>query len=90
MTKLTVNNIEFVKERTLDGMTYGWAVALKGGVSQLRDYTNYDENGRTIAAEYSLDRLPKTVQKYVQSHNAKTWASDTNKDGSEFVVYIYE
>ena len=83
--RLSLNKIEFVKERTLNGMTYGWFVAMRYyGESDARNYSNY-ENGRTVATEYPVDRLPETVQKFIQKSDRKEWS----KIGDDFVEYIY-
>lgn len=89
MTRLTINNIQFVKEQTLDGRAYGWFVSVKGGASEARDFRDYDVYGRSTSSEYSADRLPKTVQRYIESHRAETFTTFTNPDGSVFTEYIY-
>lgn len=78
MLRLTINNIHFVKELTRDGIPYSWFVSLNGfRVSDSRSYINYDENGKTTCLiEYPKDRLPKTVQKYIEKSAREKFCPD--------------
>lgn len=87
--KLTLNNILFVKALVKAGETYEYHVAMKSHlVSDSRTYVNYDENGKTISEKYLVEKLPKTVQKFVI--NAATngrWSIDTVDN--DFAVITY-
>lgn len=80
---LTVKNIKWIKELTKDGITYKWFVSLKKNDSRV--FINY-ENGKTVVKEYSKDRLPKTVQKFLEDKQRKEYEND-EKLG--FVSYVY-
>lgn len=67
--RLTEKNIVAVHERrTPEGITYGYYVICRGGISNNRNYAVYDENRRTAAEEFKLEWLPKTVQKFIAKH----------------------
>lgn len=82
--RMSKNNISFVKRSEKDGMTYNWFVKMKDG--QGHDYINY-RNGRTVAEEYNIDRLPKAVKSFVEEHNEGIWTDERESTG--FAVYIY-
>ena len=64
--RLTKENIQFVKQRHKDGITYNYYVSMKSNnISDNRLYCNYKDNKSTIDY-YEFERLPKTVQKFVQ------------------------
>lgn len=85
--RMTKNNIKFIKRLEKDGMTYGWHIAMKSNrISDSREYINY-RNGRTVAEEYKLDRLPKAVQSFVKEHEESIWTDERESTG--FAVYIY-
>lgn len=85
--RMTKNNIKFVKRLEKDGMTYGWHIAMKSNrISDSREYINY-RNGRTVAEEYKLDRLPKAVQSFVKEHEESIWTDERETTG--FAHYIY-
>lgn len=84
--RLTLNNIDFVKEFTYNGVTYLWDVAMKSHrICDGREFINYDKNGRTVVKEYKFERLPKTVQKFIQTSNSEVWTED-----DEVTIYIYK
>lgn len=63
--RLTEKNIKFVKEYVQNGVTFNWFVSMKSGKnSDARDFTNY-EDGKSVFGEYSADRLPISVQKFI-------------------------
>ena len=78
-------DIIFVKESTQNAMTYEWYVKLKGHDS--RTYINY-KDGRTVAEEYSIDRLPAAVRSFINSHKAEQFSSDEYADAT-YTTYIY-
>jgi hypothetical protein len=84
--RLTTNNIKFVKELTHNGTTYSWFVSLKEQAFS-QSFTNYNEEGRTIVAEYTKDRLPKAVQKFLENKNAELFS--INDRDEAYVTYIY-
>jgi len=85
--RMTKNNIKFVKRLEKDGMTYGWFVSMKSNrISDCREYINY-RNGRTVVEEYELDRLPKTVRDFVESHEESIFTDERETTG--FATYIY-
>jgi hypothetical protein len=84
--RLTANNIKFVKEHTNNGMTYAWFVSLKEQAFS-REFINYNEEGRTICAEYPKNKLPKEVQKFLEGKTAELFS--TYGENEEFVTYIY-
>lgn len=82
--RMTKNNIKFVKRLEKEGTTYNWFVKMKDGTAH--DYINY-RNGRTVAEEYKLDRLPKAVQSFVKEHEESIWTDERETTG--FAHYIY-
>lgn len=82
--RMAKKNISFVKRLEKDGIIYSWFVKLKDGTAY--DYINY-RNGRTVAEEYSIDRLPKAVQGFVKEHKESIWTEERESTG--FAVYIY-
>lgn len=86
--KLTANNIRFVKRLELNGVTYAWYVGMKSGqISDSRYFINYDKRGRTCAEPYPMERLPKSVQTFIGSHEERVF-SESNEDN--FMEYIIE
>lgn len=87
--RLTINNIAFVKELTCDGLTYEWFVSMKSGrASDSILYVNY-ENNKTVVKEFAKDRLPVSVQKFIDKHERKEFSANTWKD-QEYIHYIYK
>ena len=87
--RLAEKNISFVKELTCDGLTYSFFVSMKSGrVSDSISYINY-ENGKTVVKEFAKDRLPVSVQKFIDKHERKEFSADTWKD-QEYIHYIYK
>ena len=67
--RLAEKNIAFVKEFVQNGVTFCWFVSMKSRKnSDARDFINY-ENGMSVFGEYTADRLPKSVQKFIAKHN---------------------
>ena len=88
--RLTVKNISFVKERTKNGVTYGWFIGLKSpNVSDSINYAVY-EDGKTVAKEYPLDLLPASVRKFIERSERKLLCEDTYESGDCYRHYIYE
>ena len=83
--RLKTENIKFVKEFTYNGIAYNWVVAMKSNRnSDGRMFVNH-ENGKTILAEYPKERLPKTVQKFLNT----TKREELEKRG-DYITYIYK
>lgn len=82
--RMAKKNIRFVKRIEKEGTTYNWFVKMKDGTAH--DYINY-RNGRTVAEEYKLDRLPKAVQSFVKEHEESIWTDERETTG--FAHYIY-
>lgn len=88
--RLTENNIKFVKEKRLNGITYGYFISMKSNlISDCRDYINY-ENGVTVAKEYEFERLPKTVQNFIKHHEPSRLFDEEEYNGDIYSHYIYE
>lgn len=89
--RLTNDNIKFVKEFRKDGMPYMWFLAMQtNNISDCREYINYDENGRTTDIEYPKDRLPKTVQKFIEEHEPELFDEHEGFiEGTTITVHIY-
>lgn len=86
--KLTINNIDYVKRLVLDGITYGFYVSMKSGnISDSREYMNF-ENNKTVYSEFSFDRLPETVKKFIVSHHESIFTSASFGTGN-YTEYIY-
>ena len=83
--RLTVNNIDFVKELTEDGMSYNWFVALKD-IRDSRHFFYCDKDGRSIVKEYKKEDLPKSVQSFIASHERKQFA----RIDARHYQYIYK
>lgn len=85
--RMAKKNISFVKRLEKDGMTYCWFVSMKSNcISDAREYINY-RDGKTVAEEYKIDRLPKAVQDFVKDNQESIWTDD--KEATGFAVYIY-
>ena len=82
---LTYKNIQFIKERTVDGTTYGLFVKL---TTESRDYAIY-RDGKTVVDQYDMEALPKTVQQFIKTHTPEAWSQNTDRDGQVFTTYIY-
>ena len=82
--RLTENNIRFVKEYTVDGITYGWYVCMKS--NKVSDGRNYSAHGFEL---YPVDKLPKTVQNFIQKHSWEIWNYYEDHE-HEFTTYIYK
>ena len=81
--------IKCVKQLIMNGTTYAWFV--KGDtpcVSDSREYINY-ENGKTVAKEYPKERLPKGIQRYINSHRCAVWDVREYPNGDRVEVMIY-
>lgn len=92
MMRLIENNIKFVKEMQLNGMTYSYFVSMKSNsISDSRSYINY-ENDVTVAKEYEFERLPKSVQNFINhyQHNYRLFDERMENNGSIYSCYIYE
>ena len=88
MARMARKNIQFVKELTQNGKTYAWFVKLGNRPCDCRQYINYRQ-GKTTSDPYPLGWLPKTIQKFVATHERKVWSDDVwNED--HFIHYIYE
>ena len=92
--RLTTNNIAFVKELRINDMSYSWYVALKSNrvlkrnrVSNTHNYVNY-EDGKTVVKEYPMDRLPKSVQKFIADKMPENIRED-NYNGMAITEHIY-
>lgn len=86
--RLTENNIRHVVERQYKGMPYTYFVAMKSyRISDSREFINYGENGRTIVKEYKREWLPKSVQKFMEHHDAILSAEPEMED---FTALIYK
>ena len=83
MKRLTLKNIQYVKEYTKDGRTYAWFVRLGRSVTDCREFINY-KDGKTTADLYPKEWLPKTVQQFIAEHHAELWYVS-----EEFEQYIY-
>lgn len=71
--RLAEKNIKFVKEFVQNGVTFYWFVSMKSGKNcDARDFTNY-EDGKSVFGEYTADRLPKSVHKFIAKHNKKVF-----------------
>ena len=85
--RLTVNNIDFVKELTEDGISYNWFVAMKSGrICDSIHYAHYDKDRRTIVKEIKKEDLPKTVQKFIDTHERMQF----EKIDARHYCYIYK
>lgn len=84
MKRLTLKNIQYVKEYIKDGVTYAWFVRLGKTCADCTTYINY-KDGRTTADPYPKEWLPVTIQKYLDAHRAELWT----EVGEEFRQYIY-
>ena len=83
---LTYNNIQRVIEYTYKGYSYGWRAVLKSGrPADARQFINYKDNRTTDGIEFPKDRLPKSVQKFIETHPRKV--RETFEDGH--ISYIY-
>lgn len=87
-------DIRFVKERKLNGITYGYFVAHKSyAVSDSRDYCNY-KNGVTTSDYYNINRLPRFIQAFISEHTPELIEENTitNKSGIEetYSCFIYK
>lgn len=94
--RLTKSNIRFVKELTMDGLTYGWYVSL-GSVSASREYINYEaydlmdnRSFRTVCKEYEKEKLPSYVLQFISEHERKIWTSEDFGNGENYTEYIYK
>ena len=82
---LAEKNIKFVKEFVQNGVTFYWFVSMKSGKNcDARDFTNY-EDGKSVFGEYTADRLPKSVQKFIAKHNKEVF-----RDVCGVKEYIYK
>ena len=71
--RLAEKNIKFVKEYVQNGETFNWFVSMKSGKnSDARDFTNY-EDGKSVFREYSADRLPISVQRFIAKHDREVF-----------------
>lgn len=88
--RLTVNNIEAVKEMTKNDTTYEWFVIMKSGcVSDARTYYYATEKGHVDTnANFPVAELPKAIQKFIENKTKETWDSNEYK-GDKFVTYRY-
>lgn len=83
---LTYNNIHHITEHTYNGFTYGWFIALKSGrPADARQFINYKDNRTTDGIEFPKNRLPKSVQKFIETHRREV--RETFEDGH--ISYIY-
>lgn len=88
--RLTKGNIRCVSVIEKDGVPYNWYVACTSrNVSDARCYYNHDDRGRSTDTEYSMERLPKTVQAYIRGA-VKTETRRGMWNGSEYVHYVYK
>lgn len=88
--RLAVGNIKFVKQLLKNNIGHSWHVAMKSNnVGDSRTFVNYDSDGKTTAdIEYPVERLPKTVQKYLE--NACGTVMECYKDeGDEYLEVLY-
>ena len=85
--RLSKKTIEAVIEHKLpDGTTYQFYVICKGGISENRLFVNRDTNGRTVAEPYSWTRLPKSAQRFMESHTQE----ERIYEDSGFISVIYK
>ena len=85
--RLTKNNIRFVKRLEMDGITYGWFVSMVGGrISDSREYINYAD-GKTVATEYSFDRLPAAVRAFVEGHQESIFTDGNDSGFMEYIIH---
>ena len=94
--RLTKSNIKYVKELTMDGLTYGWFVSL-GSVSDSREFINYEaydcmekKNFKTICKEYPQDLLPVSVRQFIADRERLVFTSETFGNGGNYTEYIYK
>lgn len=91
--KLTRGNIMFVKENTLNGITYSWHVAMRSNsISDSRHYCHTDKEGRTIVEQYRRECLPATIQKYINNSHREVFyerEEPSGYTGGHYVQYIY-
>lgn len=90
--RLKYSDIKFVRRHEKDGVTYEWFVACKSFVTGCRSYCNYVKNARgnwvTAVQEYSVDRLPKTVQKYIANNISRQELREADDDG--YACYLIQ
>lgn len=83
--RLTKNNILFVRELVKDGITYEWFVCMKSRkVSESRVFANCDESGKTIVKTYEKEKLPKSVQKFLEESFC-----DFEKKEDDYITFIH-
>ena len=83
--RLAEKNIKFVKEFVQKGVTFYWIVSMKSGKNcDARDFTNY-EDGKSVFGEYTADRLPKSVHKFIAKHDREVF-----RDVCGVKEYIYK
>lgn len=91
--RLTVNNILFVKEGTMDDLTYAWYVAMKSHrVSDLRIYRRFDKDGCLVIDAYPKECLPASVQKFINASSRTLFferEEPAGFTGGHYVEYIY-
>ena len=81
--------ISYVKERTVDGTPYGYFVKYTNGTTA--DYCNTDKNGRTTGDYYSKAKLPKGVQKHINSRTGTDFSSNLDKKNMKtYGVKLYK
>lgn len=85
--RLSLQNIRFVKELSLDGITYGWYVSM-GSVFNSREYINY-AGDRTTCEPYDKNLLPSTVRRFIELRNREIFTSESFDDGGNYTEYIY-
>ena len=87
--RLIEKNIKRVSVLCFEGIAYCYHVTMRSGwVSDSREYINRDENGRTTIAEYSEDRLPKEVQKFIKNHTAEDATIAGMGEGFSRFIYM--
>lgn len=85
--RLSEKTIKAVIEHKLpDGTTYQFYVICKGGISENRLFVNRDANGLTVAEPYSWTRLPKSAQKFMETHTPE----ERIYEDSGFISVIYK
>ena len=84
--RLIEKNIEFVREMTKDDITYYYFVKMKSNnSSDNKQFINYNKNGVTTDDYYAKERLPKSVQNFINKREPILERSDI-----VYATYIYK
>jgi hypothetical protein len=88
---MATRKINFVKELTKDGVTYEWFVAFDDyRVSSALCYCNVDVRGRTCIKAFPKEKLPKYIQKFIDSHKPRLIDNHIAGDDDGFAQYCYD